>query len=472
MSTAIHIGTPPEFDHVSIRQRYLYELQPSPENDQLYRPASPDDPEIQALAASIKEHGVKEPLVITLDDYILSGHRRYTAAILAERVTVPCRVEKVRRGDPDYLLLLREYNRQRVKRLDEVVREELVSVDPEEAHRLLVEHREQKAALHVKTVEIEGHKHRAKITAAKGPFLDAILAILNRNRKFWPLTDRHIHYQLLNDPPLKHASKPDSRYANDLASYKATCELVTRARLTGDISWDAIHDPTRPVTIWDLHESVGPFVREQLDDFLKGYYRDYQQSQPNHIEIIGEKNTVEGIIRPVAMRFGIPYTIGRGYCSLQPRHEMAERYFRSGKVSLVLLVLSDFDPEGEDIAHSFARSMRDDFGIDDIVPVKVALTAKQVNMLDLPPAMQAKKKSSRYSGFAAKHGDDVHELEAVPPEQLQAMLTEAIDSVLDVDAFNAEVEAEKHEAAYLETFRRNLIDQVGDLCDFPSEFDE
>ena len=27
------------------------------------------------------------------------------------------------------------------------------------------------------------------------------------------------------------------------------------------------------------------------------------------------------------------------------------------------MVLSDFDPEGEDIAHSFARSMRDDFGI-------------------------------------------------------------------------------------------------------------
>src|SRR5262249_42587397 len=163
----------------------------------------------------------------------------------------------------------------------------LVSADPEEAHRLLVEHREEKATLHVKTVKIEGHKHRPQITAAKGPLLKAILAILKRNRRFWPMTDRQIHYALLNDPPLKHASNPDSRYANDLASYKATCELVTRARLADLIDWDAIHDPTRPVTTWRRYESVAPFVRQELDSFVKGYYRDYQQSQPNHIEIIG-----------------------------------------------------------------------------------------------------------------------------------------------------------------------------------------
>ena len=47
------------------------------------------------------------------------------------------------------------------------------------------------------------------------------------------------------------------------------------------------------------------------------------------------------------------------------------------------LVLSDFDPEGEDIAHSFARSMRDDFGIDQIELVKVALTDRQVREMGM-----------------------------------------------------------------------------------------
>jgi hypothetical protein len=51
----------------------------------------------------------------------------------------------------------------------------------------------------------------------------------------------------------------------------------------------------------ELYPSTALFVRDELDSFLKGYYRDLMQSQPNHIEIIGEKNTIRGIIRPVAM---------------------------------------------------------------------------------------------------------------------------------------------------------------------------
>src|SRR4029077_2901502 len=97
---------------------------------------------------------------------------------------------------------------------------------------------------------------------------------------------------------------------------------------------------------------------------------------------------------------------------------MHQRFKASGKDKLIILALSDFDPEGEDIAHSFARSMRDDFGIENVVPVKVALTAKQVQEMGLPPEMKAKTTSSRYEKFTERHGDDVFELEAVPPRQL------------------------------------------------------
>jgi ParB/Sulfiredoxin domain len=69
----------------------LWEIAPSPLNEKLYRPIDdPDDPEIIALKESIAEHGVKEPLIITTDDVILSGHRRYVAAKLAGRESVPC----------------------------------------------------------------------------------------------------------------------------------------------------------------------------------------------------------------------------------------------------------------------------------------------------------------------------------------------------------------------------------------------
>jgi hypothetical protein len=196
---------------------------------------------------------------------------------------------------------------------------------------------------------------------------------------------------------------------------------------------------------------------------MKGYYRNLMQSQPNHIEIIGEKNTIAGVIRPVAMTYTISYTIGRGYSSLPPRHDMAVRFKQSGKEKLILLVLSDFDPEGEDIARSFAQSMRDDFGITNIVPIKVALTAEQVEHLNLPPNLTAKKTSSRRKGFVERFGENVFELEAIPPATLQQYLRDAIDEVIDVDAYNAEIDREKQDAAFLDTVRRRAHAMLGNL---------
>jgi ParB-like nuclease domain len=422
-----------------------------------------DDPEIQNLAQSIRDFGVKEPLVITLDGYILSGHRRYAAAKLAGLSHVPCRRENIRKDDPQFVVLLRECNRQRVKRIDEVLREEIVSANPDEAYAKLVQYRAEVAQIEVETGVIEGHTRRAEITDAKKPFLDAIERIIERLRAFWPLSDRLIHYQLLNDPPLIHASKPLSTYRNDQRSYKALTELLTRARVERIIPFGAIHDPTRPVTTWKVFPSPGPFIHEVLDGFLKGYYRDLQAPQPCHLEILGEKNTVGSIIRPVAMHYTIPYTLGRGYSSLPPRHAMAQRFRRSGKNRLLLLAMSDFDPEGEDIGHSFARSMRDDFGIHNIDFIKVALRANQVAELQLPPGPTAKVGSSRRKKFVREHGEHVYELEAVEPEQLQTMLRQVIESVLDMDLFRAELDRERQDAAYLDGVRKKVHEMLRSL---------
>src|SRR5262249_7968285 len=163
-------------------------------------------------------------------------------------------------------------------------REEIVSADPEEAHRRLVEHRKRKARTDQEGVySIQGKVHRHKITRAKEPFLVAILDVLTDRRAYWPLTVRQIHYALLNAPPLIHARKPYSGYGNNRESYKALDELSVRARLQKLIPWGAIHDPTRHVTLWNCYPSVQPFVRKELDGFLKGFYRNLQQSQPNHI---------------------------------------------------------------------------------------------------------------------------------------------------------------------------------------------
>ena len=445
-----------------IRQVSIWDVKPSPENDKLYHPVRKDDPATVSLAASIREHGVKEPLVLTRDNYVLSGHRRLAASEMAGLDEVPCRYEDIVRGDgPEpidadaFLALLAVYNKQRVKAFDEVVREEALAIDPEESYRLLVEHRKAQARVSAEVLTIRGFKYRAEITAAKQPFLDAIKRVLDELRGFWPLTDRQIHYNLLNLPPLRHASKLESVYVNDVKSYKALCELLTRARITGLIPFNAISDPTRHVVIWKRFDNVSPFISAELSGLFKGYYRNLQRSQPNHVEIVGEKNTIESIIRPVAMEYGIPYTIGRGYSSLDPRKKMFDRFEASGKDSLVLLVVSDFDAEGEDIPHSFARSMRDDFEVDGVKHIKVALTHAQVQGAGLHPN-RLKDSSSRAAHFRRQYGNDTYELEAIPPQLLQQYLRDAINSVLDLKAFNAEIDREKQEAAKLDSLRRRL----------------
>ncbi len=448
-----------EFDHDRILQAPIEWLKPSPENEQLYRPVYPDDPEIIALADSIEADGIQEPLLVTRDGWIVSGHRRHVAAQMAGLQEVPVLFHPIRKDEDhdEFMRLLRECNRQRVKSFDEVLREEVVSANPDEAYQALVEHRQAKAKIDHTTIKLRGKKHRAEISRAKFPMLEAVRRVIKQSEKFLPLTDRRIHYMLLNDAPLIHTSKPDSRYQNDKTSYRALVDLLTRARLAGEIPMDVIDDETRPMVTWDVFRSVDLFIRREINGFMLNYWRDLMQSQPNHVEILGEKNTLSTIIRPVAAEYCIPMTLGRGYCSLRPRAKIVERFNASGKERLVLLILSDFDPDGEEIAHSFARSLRDDFYVKHVDAIKVGLTAEQVKRFKLPPAFKAKTGSTNYNRFVRKYGDDVFELEALPPDKLQAELRKVIDKVIDTKAFNAELDREKQDAARLSVVRRQAL---------------
>ena len=464
----------PKTDHARFLLLEVASLKPSPENNNLYRPVRPDDPEIVKLAASIRQRGLLTPLVVTADLYIVSGHRRHAAAKVAGLEQVLCEVLNLRHDDdPDeYVRLLREHNRQREKTLAERTREAVVDADPYEAYRALLKDRGERERGDDNTaglVVIRGTLTRSRISDAKRPMLDAVLRVLDGLRKYWPLSDRQIHYALLNDPPLRHASKPKSLYRNDAKSYNDLTDLLTRGRVAGDIPMHAIDDETRPVSLWRLYPEPGAFIAEQLDRLLKGFRRDYQQSQPHHLEVVGEKNTVQSTLKPVCGRFGIPLTIARGYPSLPVRAKIAKRYKASGKGKLILLVASDFDPEGEDIPHSLARSLRDDFGIEAVEARKVALTAEQVRQMALPLNTSAKTSSSRFKRFAQQHGRGVYELEAMTPRQLQDALTRSIDSAIDADAFNAELDAERGDAHYLERVRIAAHEAIGDAADLLDE---
>jgi hypothetical protein len=447
-----------------INQFPLADLIPAAVNDKVYKPVDPDDADIIALSDSILRNGLIHPIVVTTDNVILSGHRRYVACQLAGLDVAPVQRHAISSTDPAFVGLLVSCNTQREKTRDERLRESVIQSDPEEAYQALLEHRDSESAVTCDTIELKERKNRKTISWQKREMADAVLRVMEANRKFGPMSVRAIHYRLLNETFFRN-TKTETRYVNDLKCYSDTSELTTRMRLNQEIPLDAISDDTRPGITWAVHKSPGSFIRAELANFLKAYRRKLQQSQPNHIEVIVEKNTVLPILKPIASWFNIPITSSRGFASIPPRHAIAERYNKSGADKLILIVCSDFDPEGEAIPETVARSLRDDFdiGLGNIECVKAALTHTQVETMTLPSEVEAKPTSSRFREFSEKYGTQTYELEALDPETLQELLSDAIDSVIDHDAFNTELDAEKQDAAFLQSVRYEVQDALSGL---------
>ena len=119
-------------------------------------------------------------------------------------------------------------------------------------------------------------------------------------------------------------------------------------------------------------------------------------------------------------------------------------------------MLSDYDPEGELIPHVAGRTLRDDFWADNVEIVKAGVTRAQINKHNLPSQNFAKENSKNTKWFVDQNDGDnsVYELEALHPAEMLKDLKATIESVLDMELYNREVEAEEGEAAYLEKAKR------------------
>ena len=372
-----------------------------------------------------------------------------------------------------YIALLRDHNRQRYKSVAEQVREELVDINPAEAHARLRELRDNSvyadAGNCLEALEIEGSKKRHAISDQKAEHVKYIRQVVFHDRRaYWPLSIRGAHYALLNYQFLRNIPRK-LPYKNDDESYQATSDLVTRLRLNGEIPWEAFDDGTRPLTTFRPFSNAREFVRQEVENLFSGYWRALLQTQPNLVEVLVEKNTVYHMALRVTEKFQITTSSGRGFNSIDPWHDLYLRFRKSRRQRLIVIVLSDFDPEGQMILQVGARTLRDDFNLPEsrfaIIPAGV--TREQIEHNDLPSQNFAKETSSNYDWFVDRNGGDnsVYELEALDPADMLEDLKNVITSVLDMDLFNLEAEQEKDEAAYLEAARKTASEALKGLAE-------
>lgn len=145
------------------------------------------------------------------------------------------------------------------------------------------------------------------------------------------------------------------------------------------------------------------------------------------VEIWLEKSALAGVIYPVTAEFDVPLMPTGGFTSETFAHGAVEDMKDSGK-TLVIYALYDFDRSGQDASNSLKEKV-ERFGIEYGVSVEfhhLGLTWWQVKDLDLPtrPPKRNTAADQRWPyDFAA-------ELDAIPPDDLRAMVRDAIEDHL------------------------------------------
>ena len=444
------------------------EIRPSPENGEIYGPTTYDnDPALRFLVRSIKRLGLEEPLIVTQDKFVLSGHRRLFAVQELGWLKVPIRFASVSRADAtDYHRLLSEYNPQRIKSVATTLSESLLRTE-EDSHdgHSWADYRKAKNYPNIKVMQVAGKKSAEEVGPRQQEFLAAAQKVIDSLSAYWPLSVRQVHYKLLNNPPLTQTTKKKSerwRYKNNLACYSKLSSLLVSARYHADVSWEAIDDATRESKTYQHYANPAGFIENEVKFFLTGYQRNRMEGQPNHIELIVEKNTLLNIVSDIAENFHIPITALRGYGGPSLWREIEERWRATvanhagpNEPKCILIIVSDHDPEGLNLADDAVRSLRDNHGLD-VIAIRPAVTLGQVRRYNLT-SNPAKESSTRFKQYVKRTGTKLcWECEALEPDVLRQCVHDAILKVVDVDQLNAVQEREAQEKQDIAAMRVKL----------------
>jgi hypothetical protein len=449
-------------------------IRQSTENWEIYRRPEADQ-DLPSLVESIGVHGIKQPILISNDFHIISGHRRHAAAGIAGLTHIPCIREPIdmqSMSEAERIELLTDHNKgSRVKTAAETIAEAMAGMDHEQALR---DARARKSKVFnlaqtstSRVIVTTTGNRRTDPRAQRSEFLSAVLKILKDLglKQMLPTSERHIHYKLLSVAPKVSKGKLGHRYGTDPVGDTAKLsKLLTDARSAGIIPHAWISDETRGGYSISHSGSIGDYVAKETAHLFGNYFYNVHEDQPAHIEIIVEKNTIFHLIRDhVAYPLRIPLTSARGYSSFPVSCGIAERFKKSGKSRLVIVTICDHDPEGFDMPQAMEKYMKIDHGICAEIH-RAAITTEQIEKYNLPACIGAKVESSRFKNYVKQTGmKDAWELDALEPEFLIQEVDRKCRSFLDIEAFNAAFDREKAADIKLAMLRKVIGEQIPSL---------
>lgn len=287
------------------------------------------------------------------------------------------------------------------------------------------------------------------------------------------LSLRQLYYQLVANYGLPNEDK----------NYKMLGSIISDARDAGLLDWDDLVDRgrrARQLINWKGPAEILDWSAEQFR------LRAKWENQPNYVEVMVEKQALEGVIIPVTDTYNVHFSANKGYSSSSAMYEAGKRIeaaMEAGK-DITIIYLGDHDPSGIDMSRDVENRLKlysgynmwygkDDSGKDDFGfagrhdnkfdVLRVALNMEQIEEYN-PPPNPAKQDDARYAGYVELYGDESWELDALEPAILSGLVEDAILAVMDVEQWNKDIEQENQHKLYLKSLAKTYREK-GDTGD-------
>jgi hypothetical protein len=284
-----------------------------------------------------------------------------------------------------------------------------------------------------------------------------------------PYGVRGAAYYLIN----RYLDLKGNKYPKDDGFFDKVGETLRIMRFSGRLSWDWIDDETRElerVAFWDgpedFHESVTPQYRI---DLWKG--------QPYAVLVLCEKRGLSGVLRAATRPRRVTFATLGGCYGLSLARDIIRWIAEHSDKLVVILYLGDYDPTGFQIhqwlwrdMYAMAPTVVPDYDLNHYV-TSVSIKRLAVNSLGQSAqyggisrptkADEGKSKNTHFPAWLKMLADEGRpadeesvEVDSIPPEALQAMVSEAIEAAIDESLWGASLGRETRERA---RFGRALI---------------
>ena len=278
--------------------------------------------------------------------------------------------------------------------------------------------------------------------------LKKVSEVLGELENYKPLTLRQIYYQLVGKEFIE----------NKVSEYIMLSKLIKYARIEGYVGWEDIEDRVRV-----YHDLTGwfdsdRFVYASLHSFLKNYQRDLMQTQDKYLEIWIEKDALSSLFTKVAKSYTIPVVVCRGFSSISFLHDFKTRLKYQTEKEVIMLYFGDFDPSGIEMLESMKITLLEEMKIESIEFKRIALLENDIEKYKLPHNPNALKRTdTRANKHLERYGELAVELDALRPDILELRIKESIESEINIDNFNNEIEKQKDDLYKLKQLKKKIM---------------